>query len=73
MRDGKMAATTDSLFKFPWWLLVYAGKVKRFNVCKRHVAIDTGGKQTEHNIFLHVISMDKTAFKCTFKETKPKL
>ena len=35
----------------------YAGTVKRHNVCKRHVAIDTGFKQTERSIFLHVISM----------------
>ena len=38
-------------------LLVYAGTVKRHNVCKRHVAIDTGFKQIERTIFLHVISM----------------
>ena len=25
---------------------------------KRHVAIDTGFKQTEHTIFVHVISME---------------
>ena len=35
----------------------YAGSVKRHNVCKRHVAIDTGFKQTERAMFLHVISM----------------
>ena len=35
----------------------YAGTVKRHNVCKCQVAIDTGVKQTEHTIFLHVISM----------------
>ena len=29
--------------------------VKHRNVCKRHVAIDTGLKQTERIIFLHVI------------------
>ena len=34
---------------------VYAGTVKRHNVCKRHVAIDTGLIQTERTIFLHVI------------------
>ena len=37
----------------------YAVKVKRHNVCKRHVAIDTGFKQTERTIFLCVISMGK--------------
>ena len=36
-----------------------AVKVKRHNVCKRHVAIDTGFKQTERTIFLCVISMGK--------------
>ena len=36
---------------------VYAGIVKRHNVCKRHVFIDTGFRQTERAIFLHVISM----------------
>ena len=35
----------------------YSGTMKRHNVCKRHVAIDTGFKQTEGAIFLHVISM----------------
>ena len=35
----------------------YAGTVKRHNVCKHHFAIDTGVKQTEHTIFLHVMSM----------------
>ena len=38
---------------------VYAVKVKRHNVCKRHVAIDTGFKQTERTICLCVISMGK--------------
>ena len=39
-------------------LSIYAGTVKRHNVCKRHVSIDTGFKQTEGSaIFLHVISM----------------
>ena len=38
---------------------LYAVKVKRHNVCKRHVAIDTGFKQTERTIFLCVISMGK--------------
>ena len=41
--------------------LLYAGTVKRHNVCKRHVAVDTGFpngfKQTERNVFLHLISM----------------
>ena len=39
--------------------IIYAVKVKRHNVCKRHVAIDTGFKQTERTIFLCVISMGK--------------
>ena len=39
-----------------WWCMAYAGTVKQF-VCKRHVAIDTGFKQTKRAIFLHVISM----------------
>ena len=33
------------------------GTVKRHNVCKRNVAIDTGFNQTERTIFLHAISM----------------
>ena len=37
----------------------YAVKVKRHNVCIRHVAIDNGFKQTERTIFLCVISMRK--------------
>ena len=37
---------------------VYAGTVKGHNVCKHHLAIDTGVKQTERTIFLHVISME---------------
>ena len=37
----------------------YAGTVKCHNVCKRHSFLDTGFKQTEHTIFLHVISMRK--------------
>ena len=40
-------------------ITLYAVKVKRHNVCKRHVAIDTGFKQTERTIFLCVISMGK--------------
>ena len=36
---------------------VYTGTVKCHNVCKRHVAIDTGFKQTERTIFLQIISM----------------
>ena len=39
---------------------LYAGAVNRHNVCKRHVAIDTGFKQTERTIFLHVISIGWT-------------
>ena len=35
----------------------YAGIVKRCNVCKHHISIDTGFKQTERAIFLHVISL----------------
>ena len=31
--------------------------MKCHNVCKPHVANDTGVKQTERTIFLHVISM----------------
>ena len=31
--------------------LLYAGTVKRYNVDKRHIAIDTGVKQTERTIF----------------------
>ena len=38
-------------------LCVYADTVKRHNVCKRHVAIDTGVKQTERIFFLHIISI----------------
>ena len=40
-----------------WSRQFYAGTVKHHNVCKRHVAIGTGFKQTEHTIFLHVSSM----------------
>ena len=36
---------------------IYAGTVKRHNICKRHVAIGTGFKQAERTIFLHIISM----------------
>ena len=39
--------------------LIYAVKVKRHNVCKRHIAIDTGFKQTERTNFVCVISMRK--------------
>ena len=35
----------------------YAGTVKRHNICKRHVSNDTGFKQIERDIFLHVNSM----------------
>ena len=57
-------------------LLTYAGTVKRHNVCKRHVSIDTGFKQTERAIFLHVIPNRiniRTALKYIFEETVPKL
>ena len=37
----------------------YADTVKRHNVCKRPVAIDTGFKQTERVIFLHFFQWDK--------------
>ena len=37
----------------------YAVKVKRHNVCQCHGFLDTGFKQTEHTIFLCVISMRK--------------
>ena len=50
--------------------------MERHNVCKHHAAIDTGFKQTEGTIFIHVISMGikiVTAFKCIFEETMPKL
>ena len=36
----------------------YPGTVKCHNVFKRHIAIDTGFKQTESTIFLHLISME---------------
>ena len=35
----------------------YAGILKCHNVCKRHIAIETGFKQTECTIFLYVISV----------------
>ena len=35
----------------------YAGRVKCHNVCICHGAVDTGFKQTERTIFLHVISI----------------
>ena len=35
----------------------YAGIVKRHNVCNSDVSINTGFKQTERAIFLHVIPM----------------
>ena len=35
----------------------YAGRVTHHNACKSHIDIDTGFKQTEGAIFLHVISM----------------
>ena len=55
---------------------LHTGTVKRHNVCKRHVSNDTGFKQTERAIFLHVISnwiTIGTAFKCIFEETMRKL
>ena len=36
---------------------VYAGEVKRHNVCKRSRFLDTGCKQTGPAIFLNVIPM----------------
>ena len=55
------ALVTSVVLHFYLWdrLGAYAVKVKRHNVCKRHVAIDTGFKQTERTIFLCVISMGK--------------
>ena len=41
---------TDSPFDLNERAL-HAGTVKRHNVCKRHVAIGTGFKQTERTIF----------------------
>ena len=50
--------------------------MKRHNVCKRHVSINTGFKQTKRVIFspcyfngIKIV----TAFKCIFEETVPKL
>ena len=37
---------------------VYAGTVKP-HMCKRHISIDAGFKQTEHVILLHVIQWGK--------------
>ena len=34
-------------------------QVKCHNACKRHNSNDTGFKQTERDIFLHVIQWDK--------------
>ena len=54
----------------------YDGTVRRHNVCKRHVAIDTSVKQTERTIFLQVISVEQklsllsSAF---FEEEMPKV
>ena len=42
---------------FAYLIKLYAGTVKHHNVCKHHVAIGTGFKQTERTIFLHDISM----------------
>ena len=50
--------------------------MKSHNVCKCHISIDTGFKQTEHTIFLRVTSMGikiLTTFKCIFEETESKL
>ena len=47
------ASCSKSVFFFPV-IGKYAGTVKRYNVCKRHVSIDTG---FERVIFLNVISM----------------
>ena len=56
---------------------VYAGIVKRHNVCKRHVAIDPGFKQTERTIFSTVINFNGikivTAFKYIFEEINSQL
>ena len=54
----------------------YADSVKRHNVCKRHVTIDTGVKQTERTIFLHVTCYFNririvNVFKCIFEEIVP--
>ena len=50
-----------SLFAHDWTCLLASAytlvQLKRHNVCKRHVAVDTGAKQTERTIFLNVISM----------------
>ena len=35
----------------------YAGTVKHHSVCKSYIVIDTGVKQSERTIFLHIISM----------------
>ena len=56
--------------------VTYAGTVKRHNLCKHHVAIDTGVKQTERTIFLHVISMGlrlQLLSRAFLKENIPKL
>ena len=41
----------------PFAVAVYTDTVKCHDVCKCHYSIDTGFKQTERTIFLHVISM----------------
>ena len=55
---------------------VYDGTVKRHNLCKRHVSIDTGFKQTERAIFSMLFQWDKNwicfKFKCIFEETVSK-
>ena len=49
--------------------------MKRYNVYKRHISIDTGFKRTECPIFPRYSNGIKigTAFKCIFEETLPKL
>ena len=41
-------------------------------LCKRHVPIGTGFKQTDYTIFLHGIKI-APAVKCIFEENVPKL
>ena len=52
---------------------LYNGTVKRHYVCKCHVAIDIGVKQSEDTIFLQVISMGLKlwlfSFLCILEET----
>ena len=49
--------TEKIIYKTKQYSVQYAGTVKRHNVCKRLISIDTGFKQIKHNIFLHVISV----------------